>query len=250
MRGRKRVMLLISLMPVLALTVAVAALRVQNPEQSSQPNGNSRRTIRQGIDETQFPIADPDSPLPTDPLLRSRRQARGRRYNRPMGAISPHHVEITDDYHWPQDFPALPVAQSDVIIIGQVTDARAYLSEDKSTVYSEFTIRVIEPLKNTAHEPVMDGGSLSVDRAGGRVRFPGGNTVRYAIDGFGMPRVGHQYVLFLKREEQAYRILTGYELLSDEVRPLDSSGVVNFRRYENYDANSFLNELRTAITNN
>jgi hypothetical protein len=42
---------------------------------------------------------------------------------------------------------ALPTHISNAVVIGEVTDAKAYLSEDRTSVYSEFTIRVGEVLK-------------------------------------------------------------------------------------------------------
>lgn len=44
----------------------------------------------------------------------------------------------------------MPAAKSDLVVIGEVTDAQAYVSEGKDWVYSEFTIRVDDVLKNTS----------------------------------------------------------------------------------------------------
>jgi hypothetical protein len=45
--------------------------------------------------------------------------------------------------------PALPVEQSNVIILGKVTDRRAVLTDDRLGVYSEFSITSVKSLRMT-----------------------------------------------------------------------------------------------------
>ena len=79
--------------------------------------------------------------------------------------------------HWWQAIPPIPISQSDLAVIGKVSSANAFLSANKSTVYSEFTIDVSAILKGRAE------GYVVVEREGGYVRFPSGH-VR-ALDGQG-----------------------------------------------------------------
>ena len=146
-------------------------------------------------------------------------------------------------------FPALPIAQSNAVIIGEVTNAQAYLSSDKTGVYSEFVVRLDGVLKNDNKNPLISGNVVTVEREGGRVRFPSGHISKLFVVGLGMPRAGRKYLFFLTRNEQGCRILTGYELRTGRVFPLDSSGVVNFDAYRNADQNTFLNEVRSSIQN-
>ncbi len=87
------------------------------------------------------------------------------------------------------------------------------------------------------------------------MRYPSGHISIFRISGLGMPRVGCKYTLFLThdfllkgyREEQEFRILTGYELREGYVFPLDRSGVVNFDAHKDEDETTFLNKVRDAI---
>src|SRR5258708_32167306 len=85
-------------------------------------------------------------------------QAKGRRYDRPK---SPPITELPacDDVlplnaHWWLGIPALPVPQSDAIVIGEVLGGRAYLSNNRSVVYSEFPVLVEDVLKNCSPTPL------------------------------------------------------------------------------------------------
>jgi hypothetical protein len=122
-------------------------------------------------------------------------------------------------------------------------EARAYLSNDKTGVYSVFTIQVNEVLKNSTKTPITRGSAIEVERDGGRVRFPNGRLHMYKIGSLDMPKTGLRYVLFLNDGESGYQILTGYELKDGKVYPLDD--LPKLRTYENADELSFLSELRT-----
>src|SRR5688500_20247822 len=44
--------------------------------------------------------------------------------------------------------PAFPTRKATAVVLGIVTDARSYLSNDKTGIYSSFSIQVEEVLKN------------------------------------------------------------------------------------------------------
>ena len=142
---------------------------------------------------------------------------------------------------------ALPSAQSDAVVIGEVTDAQAHLSNDRTSVYSEFTVRVEEVLKNPNQIALTPSEAIILEREGGAVRFPSGRVQRYRIAHQRMPLVGRQYVLFLKYNNQGggFSILTGYDLRKDQVIPLDS--LDQFAVYKGTDKNSFLNAVRDSV---
>jgi hypothetical protein len=81
-------------------------------------------------------------------------------------------------------------------------EARAYLSNDKTGVYSVFTIQVNEVLKNSTKTPITRGSAIEVERDGGRVRFPNGRLHMYKIGNLDMPKTGLRYVLFLNDVNQ------------------------------------------------
>ena len=94
-------------------------------------------------------------------------------------------------YHYfPKSLPELPVSDSDVIVVGTVTDAACYPTTTHSAIYTELTVNVSKVLKGGAASSVyllMEGGSLL---------FPGG-TVREISSGLGLPlEVGTSYLFF------------------------------------------------------
>lgn len=193
-----------------------------------------------------YPIADAASPEPIDPNQLIKRRAKSEKYKQYKRNIGPGVVRAIEIYHWPPRFPELPVLQSDAVVVGKVTAAAAYLTEDKTGVYSEFTFCVEEVIK-ASRTPLATGAFVTLDRAGGRVRFPSGKISQFSLDGFGMPRVGHRYLLFLKGDaEQDFQIITGYELLNGRVFPLDrsTSSDTNFDIFKNSEEGFVLNKVR------
>jgi len=144
------------------------------------------------------------------------------------------------------DFPALPVAQSAVIVIGQVLDGEAHLSEDKTNVFSEFTVRVSNVFKSDVS---LSGTDIVVERLGGYVGYPNGRKLLYRVGTGKMPRVGGRYLLFLKASPQLdLSILTAYELGPNGVIPLDPSA--QFEDFRGKDEAAILAALEKAIITN
>lgn len=244
MRNHKKVIFALFVVLVVAVVTVMAELR-------SQKTGNTSHTTdqRPPDDDSQLPIVDYNSPEPTDLEKRAKRKAKSRRYNRKYPGIGPG-VTWQGVYHWPEGFPRLPVRQSNVIVVGRISDASAYLSDDKNGVYSEFTLCIDQVLKDDSPTPLNSGNEIVLERDGGRVRYPSAKVGQFSFIGLGMPRIGRRYVLFLthKQQEQDLQILTGYELREGRVFPLDSSpGVVHFEVYENATEVTFLNELWATI---
>lgn len=154
--------------------------------------------------------------------------------------------------HWYRGLSALPVTESDAILLGGVIDAKAHLSNDKTGIYSEFSVQVEEVLKNSGPDSIIPGTVVSIERFGGAVRFPSGTIQRYETTGQGMPRVGERYLFFLKRRNEGdLTIVTGYQLQADVVSPLDGSaveggkGVYPFDIYQGFDTSRFLQIVRS-----
>jgi hypothetical protein len=79
-------------------------------------------------------------------------------------------------------------------------------------VYSEFTVLVTKVFK-TANSSVTEGTEITIDRIGGFVRYPNGQTVLYSVSGKNMPAVGERYVFFLTSlNNQDLIIVTAYAL--------------------------------------
>jgi hypothetical protein len=259
MSAQKTSILFSLLLIVAALTVTVGLPR-QSQKSSTSP-------ALEKAQEDFYTITEYTAPEPADPQKRELRRARNKRYNmRPEKGVDPNLFRITEERessfggppsHAPVE-PSLPVAQSDAVIVGEVADAQAYLTEDKTGIYSEFVIRVDEVLKNSAPTPLVSDGSISAMRGGGAVRFPSGKVIRYGQSYKPLPRVGRRYVFFLKYNNdggQDFKIITGYELQGSRVLPLDGAplqGIVlepyaAYQKYRDADQATFLNEVREAI---
>ncbi len=213
--------------------------------------GPTSTSTQEEIDTSNFPIVDSAATLPTDPNERAKRNRKSKKYNSrtaPPISESEQIYSITD---WELGLPALPVAKSAVIVIGEISTAQAYLSEDKTAVYSEFGVRIDEVLKTEIRFPLVSGSILPVERMGGRVRFPSGKLAVSVVDKQDMPHIGGRYVLFLVHrflsETEDFYILTGYELRSGRVSPLDRITSGSIAAYRGTDETSFLRDLSKAI---
>jgi hypothetical protein len=123
--------------------------------------------------------------------------------------------------HWSIGLPALPVAESDAIVLGEITGRQANLTDDKLGIYSEFSL-CIETVYKDRQALLTPGAAITAVRIGGAVRFASGKVQRYTVSKLSYPKQGKHYVLFLKRDEQGdFSILTGYELCDAQVVPLD-----------------------------
>lgn len=251
MRSYKRTRLLFIVLITGASITAIAALRAQTQLQNS-PSQENKKNFNQSEFESQFPVVDYETSEPTDPKRLAKKRSVGKKYDKAEIPISEKADTIVSVVHWAAGLPALPIAQSQAIVIGMITNAEANLSNDKTSVYSEFTIRIEETLKNETTASLVPNGEISASRGGGRVRFPSGHVVLQWSSGQGLPKVGQRYVLFLTRDqEQNFNILTGYELKADRVRLLDNpgGGTHPIAQHEGKEENSFLQELRANIVN-
>jgi hypothetical protein len=211
------------LLAALVVVAGAASATLHSSSKDSQELRNGR-----GADGGDEPVADYASYGAEAPEKRARRLRRNGRFSAEVFKESPDRglIRIIRG-DWLETLPAIPAALSDSVIVGEVVAASAYLSEDRTALFSEFTVRVAEVLKNSARWPLVPGESLSAEREGGKVRYPSGRVQRYKLAHQGMPRVGGRYLLFLRRpdrlDEEVPYILTGYELRSGRVRPIDGT---------------------------
>ncbi|MDX6497672.1 MAG: hypothetical protein QOG23_932 [Blastocatellia bacterium] len=222
------------------------SFRVDGQPKNTQ---ESAEAIRQKFKE-QFPVVDSDEQESSDPQQRAIRSKRSKKHNERMAKIGPNLVQSSEGYNWPLDFKPLPTDSSDVVIVGKISDAKAHLSEDKNSVYSEFAVTIDEVLKNKTGVMLSPGATVTIERNGGRIRYPSGHISWFFVVGQGLPQLGGQYVLFLKTtdEERLFDVLTGYQILKGLAEPLDySPGVVGFQRYSGSDADALIKEIRSNL---
>ena len=185
-----------------------------------------------------------------DPEKAAKRSARGKKHNKSDFRVHPDdpsdNTTLVDAVD--RTLPGLPIKQSTAVLIGTVVASQAFLSDDKTGVYSEFTIRVEDVFKSDS--PGFVTGCLTeVERRGGRVKFSSGRIHWYSVDKENMPVAGRQYVFFLTRESQVdnLKILTAYELRGGKVFALDD--LSQFRAHEGNSEEDFIKALRGLLAN-
>lgn len=224
--------------------------------QGQRSQSNKDKAQQKHDFESRFPIADYAFPEPTDPQERAKRKSKDKRFPKGRLEESPGITEtLIMDGGGSGRPEAIPVGLSHIIIVGNILNAKAYLSSDKTGLFSEFTVSIEEVLKATGSDPVIPGANISVEREGGRIRYPSGQVrwVRFGREG--MPAVGTQCLLFLRRTGAGnLAILTGYELRAGRVFPLDGVAgfeefkVPKFAVYEGVEETAFLRTVRGLVT--
>lgn len=243
------------------LTIAFAALTFilslvawsgsANQSVSTQEANNQETTP-----EKDLPVLDLKQAEKTAPdQLKGQKRGQSLRQHIRIGEL-PANVEplpfpVADSWY---RLPALPVEQSNVVIVGRIIDRRAVLTEDKLGIYSEFSIKISEIFKDDLGGLFIDQ-AVTASRPGGAVRFASGRIQRYAVSRHGYPQQNKVYVLFLKRDDVGdYSIQTGYEVTGKVVQPLDglrnlpkNQPDLQFGIYRGVSLESFRNALQKAL---
>jgi hypothetical protein len=204
-----------------------------------------------------FPIVDSIATESLDPAEREKRAKKGKKHNiKYVGPLSEAVDSMYLSIDWDVNLPALPTERSAAVIIGRIGKAEAYLSENKTGIYSEFTVKVEVILKNEVTNPLSVNTSIIVYRTGGRLRLPSGKIIVSAVSRQDMPQQNSRYLLFLSHTslsgivDEDFAILTGYELQNGKVFPLDKvlpGHQIN--KYTGVSENALLTELNSALAN-
>jgi len=225
-------------------------------ESYSQVSGN--KNAPREVDFSKFPIIESDSPEPADPTARAKLAAKGKKYNnKHLPVIN----ESSDGTFVVNNslggLSALPIDKSSAVIVGKIVKASAHFSEDKTAIYSDFGVKIESVLKNDSKIVLAATESVSVERYGGRIRFPSGKTVVCAIDHQDMPQIASRYVLFLSNDfpldghsDEDFYILMGYELKDGKVFPLDETSLKHpISAYVGTDESILFAKLSSALAN-
>lgn len=238
------------------LILAVVVLILTNALASRQEGNKGQKTRQKDPDFSRFPITDFHASEPIDPKLKAARAAKGHKYNNkylPQISEDTHQIFSTAD--WDLRLPALPVERSAAIVIGTVKSAHAYLTPDKTGIYSEFQIAVDAVIKNDPNNVLKDGATITVERNGGKVRMPSGKIVVSWVNHQNMPRVEGRYVFFLTHDFETlndtpkdFYLLTGYELRDGQVHLLDDTQPGHpITRYDGTTETTLLSDLFNKI---
>ena len=248
--NHKSVFVLLGLL-ILATATTLAALPLRNQKTSKENGQQKRDDDGPTAKKWQTLITVDEAPEPTDRHERSLRRAKNRRYNstRSDQVLTEQPPEVIngriDESPRP---PAIPISQSDAVILGTIVRTQPYLSDDKKSIYTEFSIRVEEALKVAPVINITTGTLIVADQEGGALRLKNGRILRYLIGGTSkLPLLDRRYVLFLTLADNRrdLSILSGYELRDGTVLSLEEGGEAS--PYANWDEGIFLGILRNAV---
>src|SRR6185369_6324781 len=181
----------------------VVTFKGQKPTQSKTSQLSTKALNgreAKAIDDAATPTVDFDIDNTAD--LSNERRIKNARHDNGRMVIKDAHpsvAEVVDESEWAMGLSDLPAERSDLIVEGTVTDAKAFLSNEKTGVYSEFTIRISAILKASDQVRVNPSDTVVVQRIGGKVKYKSGRVIRYRIEGQGSPSQGQPYIFFLSR---------------------------------------------------
>lgn len=256
--------MIITINVIFALFIIVGTTVIIHSQKQDKQNNPSQ--INQ--QKKEVPIADYNESLPRNIEERTEREKKNKARNLKLQkSDDPKRFMLTEERestyglipsHAPIE-PAIPAKESAAVIIGEITNSKAYLSEDKTSIYSEFEVSNTNVLKNTTPETFSIEKPNIVSRAGGGVRFPSGKVIDQFLLGNPMPQIGRKYLFFLKYStETEFSIITAYELTQGQVLPLDGvmpNGKVirqlaGYQSFKGISEVIFLNQVKEAIEKN
>jgi hypothetical protein len=198
-------------------------------------------------DFSKYPVADLDAPEPGNSAEGRERALKNKRYDKhPLiidGLDSTNTaVGSTDAEPEPS---VLPVSESKLIVVGTTTDSKAFVSNNRKGVYSEYSLRIQSIIRNDSLHERQVGETISIDRSGGLVRYPKGHKVMYFVNGHGLPEVNARYIFFLTKEGDEenpnYKILTAYQIKDGSIFPLDR--FPPFKEFQGMDEKAFVTRI-------
>jgi hypothetical protein len=181
-------------------------------------------------DNQQQSVALDAEPLSQNPQEREARLAKNIRYNGgscDITALTPGHSCFSDQV-LPRALPLIPMKESAIVLAGQVSKIGFYLSEDRTHIYTEISLRIEEVFKNPQNSTTASSQTVIIDQIGGSIRMPSGQIVQDGtrIDFLGRTRVGGRYILFANtiHEGKDLTLIRGYELRDGHVFKLTENG--------------------------
>lgn len=117
--------------------------------------------------------------------------------------------------------PAIPVQESDAVVVATVDSIQPYFSNDHAHLYTEFSLRVNEQIKDTPGRAKV-GETVPIVIRGGRMRLADGKVIeeQAAFTNFAIA-VGSRYLLFLRYNStgQFFTVTKSWELKNGGIIP-------------------------------
>lgn len=211
--------------------------------------GHSQKGVSKEQEKNPFedlnghPIVEYDDPEPVNAEEREVRKIKNKRYDDVLQVFKKsnpeYNLSIASDA---EPIPSLiPYIESELIIIGKTTTANSFLSNEKAGIYSEFSVNIETILKKDEKRNLKTNETITMDRAGGIVLYPGGNKMLYMNDWQRMPKVNQRYLLFLGKDDEQnpnYKLITAYKLENGKVTALDQFDI--FGKYDGMSEKDFI----------
>jgi hypothetical protein len=240
---------------------SLVALAGRSQDNKQNPRKVDDSSLAKKIDDEATPIVDLQNPDTSDRVDKNDRRIKNARHDnwgfdktRPIPNVN----GVVGEPERRSGFSDIPVATSDLIVEAVVSESHAFLSNDKTGIYSEFTLLVSKPAKWTTGLGVNLNDRIVGERFGGKIKYPSGQITRWRTAEEGIPIIGKRYLFFLAKVDQdTYNILTAYEIQGDTVSPLDGSrlepggrqGASIFDKHNGENLDSFMAEVDMAINN-
>ena len=224
----------------MAVTFGTRDSRSQEKSQCQAQSTPASATLE---DLSKYPVVDYDAVESfTAPEL-EQRVIKNKRYDTSLGVLKnpPFKATGVGGSDVEPLSPAIPFSESGLIVIGEVLNSKALLSNEKKGIYSEYSLKLQTILKEDKQKKLQTGETITIDRAGGVVRYPSGQKILYLLDWHNLPESGRRYVFFLNNDNDQnpnYKILTGYELEGGKVKALDNHE--NFREFNGVNEKDFI----------
>lgn len=256
---------------MVAGTVLIVRSQIQgNKNQSQKQQDDKAERVRRQLEQNSDPIADLNFSISTvengGDIRRKRNEKfrpkdlNGNPINSSRSSFNENSIPVLLNgirFNLPYQ-PAIPISKEISVVIGVVKKSDAYVSEDKTNVYSEFKFDVQDILKQSLDNQLSSNEEITLFRYGGKVRLPSGKTLYRGQQGLYLPETGKQYLLFLKQDKEAnwFQIVTGYEVQNGLVKPLDGKyldgGYIRqyraYQQYEGVDIANFLIIVKNEIS--
>lgn len=228
MNGRRFTWTLVALFVITTIAVTLGTSDGQS-QQKGQPEPTPAPGSLFG-DLSKYPVARLDEPEPTNAADLEVRRIKNKRYNGGLiVAKNPHPDDAASIFSDAEPVPPqTPIAESNLIVIGEIQDLRGLLSNEQKTVYSEYSVVVRSILKEDPKKKLQVGEIICADRSGGVVLYPNGQRILYLNDWQDLPELRNKYLLFLNKDDDKnpnYKIITGYQLKNDLVTALDKHSI-------------------------
>jgi len=138
-----------------------------------------------------------------------------------------------------RDLPELPLESSDLVVVGEVMNLQPFLTKSRSSLYTEYTVRVLETVKPKA--AVKD--SVIIMQMGGKARLDDGRVIEWPVTGQGDPLLaGRQYLLFLTNilNLGAYGVQSMWHVENGVIKAALPIHKVNAGRFQSNDGKSLV----------